>query len=732
MEHDLTFQQIKDRVEMPEMLAHYGYELKKGENLNKGKWHVFKGDDTLVVFKGRGNDWMYFNAEDDRDKGSVVDWMRNRVSTGRIVGIEQKPGRNLWQSVNDNFREYLNLPESQRVKLNLEPITPLAPGEKFTNIVTQNCRPLEDTTFLESRGITKSTLENPQFAGRILNQFHTVQKEGMPAKTYVNTAFPARYEDRVVALELKGAGFKGQAPESDFSRSLWLSKKPEGKPATQLVVSESAIDTLSYAQLNPNDRAIYASTSGNLTQNKIFEMKRIMTAENLSGIKSLFDNDTEGHHFDTRLLAGFASEKNPMKVVRENKHLLSVEIIGNSPALQAMHDKLKAFNTQTTKQYQEASGASPGPGGGTQPQMVPTLAEQLIGGSRQSQNTWQFHLPMSKDALSAFNQAALQHLSFEKKVELVKSHSKDWNQDLKEQQMQQVVAKEFPQREQKAGTAEDNRTVFEAIAWDGKLPQETNLQKFQREATEAREKGERLVRVDFRDDRREVSQLPSLRDNLEKAGLTIVHAINEPGLNQPGVGQPSVNETKITLSYPINSDKLPTISQALNALATNPKASIVEPAQDATERRQLAAAQETAAEQKRQAAPQIQPSDSPAHDQARLTFVTAAGPLVKQLREVDTGEAKLAAQHIVDVSRFLLKQPELRTSDKENINKVMGVVDKHPAIKESVAVQQLKQAVDVVSKPVGAPELKQAADTKQSPPREETPTEERKSRGLRR
>lgn len=615
MEHDLTFQQIKERVDLPEMLAHYGYQLRKGENLSKGKWHVFEGDDTLVVFKGRGNDWMYFNAQDDRDKGSVVDWMRNRVSTGRIAGIEQKPGRNLWQSVNDHFREYLNLPESARPKLSLEPISPMASSDKFTNSYTQNCRPLEDTTYLESRGITKTTLANPQFAGRILNQVHTVQKEGMPAITYVNTAFPARYEDRVVALELKGPGYKGQAADSEFSRSLWLSKKPEGKPATHLVVSESAIDTLSYAQLNPNDRAIYASTAGNLTQNKIFEMKRIMATENLPAIRSLFDNDTQGHHFDTRLLAGFASERNPMKVVRENKHLLSVEIIGNAPALQAMHDKLKAFNAQTTKQYQEASGAGPGPGGGAQPAMVPTLSEQLIGGSRLSQNTWQFHLPMSRDALQAFNQAAVQHLQFDKKVELVKSRSKDWNQDLKEEQMQQAVARELPQR----GSVDE--------------------------------------------------------------GL---------------------------------------VSQSLSAAATTSKATVSEPAQ------------ETAAGQKHPAGPQIQPSDSPAHDKARLSFITAAAPLVKQLREVNSDESKLAAQQLVDVSKLLLKQPELRNTDKENLDKALVVVDKYPAIKETPAVQQLREAADLVSKPVGTAELKQSAEAKQAPAPEEPPTEERPRRGMKR
>ncbi|QKG54934.1 toprim domain-containing protein [Hymenobacter sp. BRD67] len=179
----------------------------------------------------------------------------------------------------------------------------------------------------------------------------------MPAKTFVNTAFPAYHDGRVVGLELKGEGFKGQAAESQFARSLWLSKLPEGKPPTHLVVSESAIDTLSYAQLHPGERALYASTSGTLTQNKIFEMKRLMEEERIPTIKSAFDNDTQGHHFDTRLLAGFASAQNPMKVVREHEHLLTVEVTtANLPSVQAVTQQLKAFNARTTEHYHRESG----------------------------------------------------------------------------------------------------------------------------------------------------------------------------------------------------------------------------------------------------------------------------------------------------------------------------------------------------------------------------------------
>jgi hypothetical protein len=678
MEHELTFQQIKEKVELPELLTHYGYELKKGENLGKGKWHVFEGDDTLVVFKGRGNDWMYFNSQDDRDKGSVIDWMKNRVSSGRIVGIEQQPGRNLWQSVNDNFRAYLNLPEAQRPKLDLPALTPTEPNERFQSIYTKDCRPLENTTYLESRGITKSTLDSPQFAGRILNQLHTVQREGMPAKTYVNTAFPAYHEGRVVGLEIKGEGFKGQAPDSQFSSSLWLSKQPEGKPATHLVVSKSAIDALSYAQLHPGERALYASTSGTLTQNKIFEMKRIVGAELLTGVKSALDNDTQGHHFDTRLLAGFANEQNPMHIIREHPHLLTIEVTTANPAsVQALTQQLKSFNAQTTQQYNQENG-------GAASQAIPqTLRDELIALTKPQPNTYQFHVPMNREALSAFNQAAVQHLQFEQKIELVKSQGKDWNEDLKQNQMQQVVARELPRVDMQPPT--------------------------QQPPTPA--PGDRTLVVEFRESRDRMSQLNDVQQSLEKAGLVIPHSLRIAPIASREIA------TELTLRYSLESPQLPAISKALDELAKNPSATIKEPVQDATERRQLATAQEQAKEQQRQASPQIQPSESPAHDQARLAFMQAATPLAKQLREAGGG---VEAAYLQQLSKVLIRKPEIQGIDQENLAKVLAKVDKTPALKDSPEATQLRQAVQVLDKPV------QGFGQQQKP---ESPAQEMRKRG---
>ncbi|MDO7848589.1 toprim domain-containing protein [Hymenobacter sp. M29] len=637
--------------------------------MGKGKWHVFEGDDTLVVFKGRGGDWMYFNAQDDRDKGSVIDWMKNRVSSDRIAGLGPLPGRNLWQSVNDHFRAYLNLPEEQRPRLDLPPIVETAPGEKFHSIYTQHCRPLENTAYLEGRGITKSTIANPQFAGRILNQLYTVQKEGMLAKTYVNTAFPAYHEGRVVGLELKGEGFKGQAPESQFTRSLWLSKPPEGQPAAVLVVSESALDTLSYAQLHPGESALYASTAGTLTQNKIFELKRLLSEEGIPAIRAAFDNDTQGHHFDTRLLAGVASEQNPMKVVREHEQLLTVEITAAHPAgVQALGQHLKSYNDQATRQYAQENG-EPG-----NPASSQTLRDELIHSNKLGAHTYQFHVPMSREALAAFNQAASQALVFEHRVEIVKSQGKDWNQDLKQDQLQRVVQREL-------GGIDEDQYGFGQQHWDNPpIEGQGKIAQLHEAQVQARCQGERLLIVELRESRDAVALLPALREKLEKVGLTIDHAVKLEST------APREIATELTLRYRLDSPQLPAISDALDALRLNPRATVIEPGPDATERRQLAAAQE----QQRQTGPQLVPSDSPAHDQARQSFIEAAGLVARELR---ASTALLDAARLQEVSRQLLTRPALQGLNRENVEKVLAVVDKLNTLKDNPAVQQLRQAV---------------------------------------
>ncbi|MFC7670940.1 hypothetical protein ACFQT0_28760 [Hymenobacter humi] len=188
-----------------------------------------------------------------------------------------------------------------------------------------------------------------------------------------------------------------------------------------------------------------------------------------------------------------------------------------------------------------------------------------------------------------------------------------------------------------------------------------------------------------------MSQLSTLQQNLEKAGLSIDHSLRLEG------AQPRELATELTLRYPVASAQLPALSAALDALATNPKATVIEPVQDQTERRELATAQEIAQQQKRAEQQQIQPSNSPSQDQARREFIDAAVPVAQSLRENGGG---LQAAYLQQVSKSLLKQPEIKPLDQENLVKVLAKIDQVPALKDSHSVGQLRQAMQVLNPPI--------------------------------
>jgi hypothetical protein len=113
---------------------------------------------------------------------------------------------------------------------------------------------------------------------------------------------------------------------------------------------------------------------------------------------------------------------------------------------------------------------------------------------------------------------------------------------------------------------------------------------------------------------------------------------------------------------------------------------------DATARRQLAAAQE----QQRQARPQLVPSDSPAHDQARQSFIEAAGLVARELR---ASAALLDAARLQEVRRQLLTRPALEGLNWDNVEKVLAVVDKLDILKDDPVVQQLRRGVQQLERP---------------------------------
>jgi len=440
-EPELNFNQVKKDLNLVDLVLTLGYQhnrAKSGSDIEKGKFHTFDyrgkpGLDQVIVYQAPSGDYLYFNRADDRDKGSVIDFLKHRVENPRIAGITAAPGKNIWASVIENARRFLNLPAAERrTSPRLQQrLAPVQRGDAYVPDFLRQTAPLTDTAYLTHRGLSPETLASPLFAGRLLNHVHTgVGKDGRPYK-FVNTAFPQLYRDSIVGLEIKAHGFQGQAADSLNSAALWLSNTTS--KTTTLVVAESAIDALSHYQLKQPTNALYASTSGQVTDNQVTELKRLVADHNLKTVKLALDNNLAGHLFDTRLIAGLARPATPMGVVRNLPGLLTVALhsVQDEP-VSRLHREAKAYNQQVLENYRKVAGPEAVPG--------PTLDMELIKAAKVGDHSYQFHVPKRLETLAAFNQALLNAFPMVAKVELEKSKANDWNDQLKEQLQEKTRA----------------------------------------------------------------------------------------------------------------------------------------------------------------------------------------------------------------------------------------------------------------------------------------------------
>ena len=121
-EPELNFNQVKKDINLVDLVLTLGYQhhrAQSGSDGEQSKFHRFdyKGNprlDQVIIYKAPSGDYLYFNRADDRDKGSVIDFLKNRIENPRIAGIVATPGKNVWVSIMDNAKRFLSLPAAER------------------------------------------------------------------------------------------------------------------------------------------------------------------------------------------------------------------------------------------------------------------------------------------------------------------------------------------------------------------------------------------------------------------------------------------------------------------------------------------------------------------------------------------------------------------------------------------------------------------------------------------
>jgi len=230
---DQELDDFKSRIDLREYAAGMGYELDRYESSRSSSIMRSGNGDKVVIKRNSNGHFVYFSVRDDRDNGTIIDFLSNRrrLSLGQI-------------------RKELRPWTGRRSPSSLPLFVPLVPAAKDRASVEREYSRMKlagRMPYLEQeRRIPGELIGGPRFAGRIRVDDHG------------NAIFPHFDAGGLCGFEKKNRGFTGFA--TGGTKGLWESHdQPDD---ASLVIAEAAIDALSYATLFPDARARYRSIGG--------------------------------------------------------------------------------------------------------------------------------------------------------------------------------------------------------------------------------------------------------------------------------------------------------------------------------------------------------------------------------------------------------------------------------------------------------------------------------------
>ncbi len=235
---DNELEQFKTGVNLSEFAASKGYALDKRESSRNSAVMRHPGGDKIVIAKDdTSGDWIYFSVRDDRDNGTVIDFLQNR-GAGSLGQV-----RKILRTWCGGSR-----PAGGKLPAFARDLAAISRDRAGVMAEWERARACTALPYLTSRGLGPDVLALPRFAGRL-----RVDRRG-------NALFPHYDHEGLCGYEIKNMGFTGFAPgavkglwhSSARSKDLWL------------VVTESAIDAVSFHVLHGGDNARYMSTGGAL------------------------------------------------------------------------------------------------------------------------------------------------------------------------------------------------------------------------------------------------------------------------------------------------------------------------------------------------------------------------------------------------------------------------------------------------------------------------------------
>lgn len=348
---DLTqeTEDFKTKIDLGKIMEQrYGYDFdKKKSNVSYDAYT--KGDkksaerEVLLVKKMPNGHQMYINPMDTADRGTVIDLVMKR------------DGLNMRDTA-EVLRKEMGSKDFTRAKE--VPINRAKTEELKATYF--RVKPLNDTSLLERRGISKETYQNSVFKGTFGNRESTFK--GVNGEiTYNNLAFPLKNEKGTVGLDLKNDGFKGSLKGSNKANAVWRSRLPKLESKPTMIITESPIDAMAHNQIKKTPNPLYVATNGHLTQGQMHVIKKLIAEREPKKIILANDNDKAGKMFNGNLIGrldGFKKENGNKDVdviahtIQESKTTARTDLYvrhENGPGVEKFERELKSNLIEANK-----------------------------------------------------------------------------------------------------------------------------------------------------------------------------------------------------------------------------------------------------------------------------------------------------------------------------------------------------------------------------------------------
>ena len=424
-------QKAKFEINLADYAQAQGYELNKQKSTATDvilqKHQQGEVVDTIGVRYYPQTGYKYWTAMDSSDKGSLLDFEKNK---NRLDLNSTEGKRSLYEKID----EFLGNAPAQKISLKpAEPKTAMLVEKRLTDREL-HLLPLEDTRYLEGRGISEKTYRSPEFQCQVYNE-----KVELRSKTYTNTVFPIRNEDVLLAKirrndeELGYRGGQFNKIQEKRENGIHTSNFPNA-PLDKLYLAESPIDALSYFELHhkeiraKNQQVAFISTVGNPSHSAYNTMQKFINEANPKEIVSILDNDRAGRAFTINLLGKLSKPeqdlsnhiKAEMNVSQKTEATLSIHFSYDTDAKrQAMAKSLKE---NLLEPLQKA---------------IPEGSEATIKVTTLTKSAHHAHLEIKfgydNHNLQLVEKGLIQAKGLEQGFSLEHPKQKDWNDELKRQ-----------------------------------------------------------------------------------------------------------------------------------------------------------------------------------------------------------------------------------------------------------------------------------------------------------